>query len=226
MGQVCCLIFAVVNSNDNSAAKIAEYLLKIKAVKLKPDAPFTWASGWKSPIYCDNRLVLSFPEIRNDIIQAFVSLIQTRLPGADAVVGVATAGIPHGVLIADRLNLPFAYVRPEPKKHGLGKQLEGELPPGSKVVVIEDLISTGKSSLAAIEALRKESIDVLGLAAVFTYEFQIARDAFVSADCPFFTLSNYSILIESAEKAGYIQPHQLKSLIDWKTNPAEWMASH
>jgi orotate phosphoribosyltransferase len=204
------------------AAKIAEYLLNIKAVKLNPENPYTWASGWKSPIYCDNRVLLSYPEVRNYVKKQFVELIQAEFSGVEAIVGVATAGIAHGALIAEELNLPYAYVRPEPKKHGMGKQLEGELSKGTKVVVIEDLLSTGKSSLAAIAALRNEGMEVLGMTAIFTYGFEIAQTKFKENNCPYFTLSNYDVLIEKAIEMGYINATQIQNLQNWKSNPESW----
>ncbi len=204
------------------AAKIAEYLLNIKAVKLNPENPYTWASGWKSPIYCDNRVLLSYPEVRNYVKKQFVELIQAEFSAVEAIVGVATAGIAHGALIAEELNLPYAYVRPEPKKHGMGKQLEGELSKGTKVVVIEDLLSTGKSSLAAIAALRNEGMEVLGMTAIFTYGFEIAQTKFKENNCPYFTLSNYDVLIEKAIEMGYINATQIQNLQNWKSNPESW----
>ncbi len=204
------------------AAKIAEYLLNIKAVKLNPENPYTWASGWRSPIYCDNRVLLSYPEVRNYVKKEFVSLIKKEFPTAEAIVGVATAGIAHGALIADEMSLPYAYVRPEPKKHGMGKQLEGDLATGTKVVVIEDLLSTGKSSLAAISALRSEGIEVLGMAAIFTYGFDVAQSKFKENNCSFYTLSNYDELIIKAIEMGYINQTQLQNLQNWKSNPETW----
>lgn len=204
------------------AAKIAEYLLNIKAVKLNPENPYTWASGWRSPIYCDNRVLLSYPEVRNYVKKEFVSLIKKEFPTAEAIVGVATAGIAHGALIADEMSLPYAYVRPEPKKHGMGKQLEGDLATGTKVVVIEDLLSTGKSSLAAISALRNEGIEVLGMAAIFTYGFDVAQSKFKENNCSFYTLSNYDELIIKAIEMGYINQTQLQNLQNWKSNPETW----
>ncbi|MBI3233109.1 MAG: orotate phosphoribosyltransferase [Bacteroidetes bacterium] len=208
--------------NKEVAAKIAEYLLNIKAVKLNPENPYTWASGWKSPIYCDNRVLLSHPEVRTYVKESFIELIKSKFPQAEAIVGVATAGIAHGALIADEMNLPYAYVRPEPKKHGMGKQLEGDLKTGSKVVVIEDLLSTGKSSLAAIQALRSEGMDVLGMAAIFTYGFEVAQTNFRENQCEYFTLSNYDELLEKATSIGYINASQIESLNTWKTNPQSW----
>lgn len=208
--------------NKEVPAKVAEYLLKIKAVKLNPENPFIWASGWKSPIYCDNRVLLSHPEVRTFVKDSFVELIKKQFPNVQAIVGVATAGIPHGVLIANDLNLPYAYVRPEPKKHGMGKQLEGDLSAGTEVVVIEDLISTGKSSLAAIQALKNEGIKVLGLAAIFTYGFDLAAQSFLEQTCDWHALSNYDELLTKAISIGYISESELQRLLDWKSNPSQW----
>ena len=205
-----------------TAAKIAEYLLEINAIKLNPDSPFTWASGWKSPIYSDNRLSLSHPNIRNFIKKQLGALIQTKFSGAQAIIGVATAGIAPGALVADELNLPFGYVRSEAKKHGMGKQVEGDINPALKVVVVEDLVSTGKSSLQAIEALREHGCEVLGLVSIFTYGFNAATVAFNQAHCPFYSLSNYNALIEVAANKNIIKPEQLQVLTQWRENPANW----
>lgn len=205
-----------------NAAKIAEYLLQIKAIKLQPNDPFTWASGWKSPIYCDNRVSLSFPAIRSDIKNALAAKIREHYPEAEAIVGVATAGIPQGALVADVLNLPAAYVRPEPKSHGRQNQLEGDLPKGCKVVVLEDLISTGKSSLKAVEVLREMGLEVVGLAAIFTYGFPIAESNFKQANCPWFALSDYNVLIDTAVKTGYVQQEDAVKLAEWRKSPETW----
>lgn len=205
-----------------NAAKIAEYLLQIKAIKLQPNDPFTWASGWKSPIYCDNRISLSFPAIRSDIKNALVAKIKEQYPQAEAIVGVATAGIPQGALVADAMKLPAAYVRPEPKSHGRQNQLEGDLPKGCKVVVLEDLISTGKSSLKAVEVLREMGLEVIGLAAIFTYGFPIAEANFKEARCPWFALSDYNVLIETAINTGYVQQEDAAKLADWRKSPETW----
>ncbi len=204
------------------ATKIAEYLLQIKAIKLSPKQPFTWASGLKSPIYSDNRLSLSYPEIRTDIKIALAELVQTKFPNAKAIVGVATAGIAPGALVADELKLPFGYVRSEAKKHGMGKQVEGDLNPGDKVVVIEDLVSTGKSSLQAIEALREFGVEVLGLACIFTYGFTTAKQNFEAANCPYEYLSNYEALVKVAAEKGYISLDDKAALSDWASNPEQW----
>lgn len=207
---------------EETAAKIAEYLLEINAIKLSPDNPFTWASGWKSPIYSDNRLSLSHPDVRNFIKKQLGNLIQTKFSTAQAIIGVATAGIAPGALVADELNLPFGYVRSEAKKHGMGKQVEGDINPALKVVVVEDLVSTGKSSLQAIAALREHGCEVLGLVSIFTYGFNAATVAFNQANCPYYSLSNYNALIEVAANKNIIKPEQLQVLTQWRENPAEW----
>jgi orotate phosphoribosyltransferase len=209
-------------TNESTSAKVAEYLLEIKATKLQPHQPFTWASGWKSPIYNDNRISLSYPKVRNFIKGALAELIRTHYPGCELIAGVATAGIAPGALAADALELPFGYVRSEAKKHGMGNRIEGAVLPGQKVVVVEDLISTGKSSLEAVEALKAYGCEVLGLAAIFTYGFDIAVQQFAQADCPFVTLSNYDELIRVAIDKNYVQPEDLALLADWRKNPAEW----
>ena len=209
-------------SDNVVASKIAQYLLEIQAVKLRPDEPFTWASGWKSPIYCDNRLSLSYPEIRTYIKKQFSGRILKEFPGTQAVVGVATAGIAPGALVADELGLPFAYIRPEPKSHGRQNQLEGDLRPGTKAVVLEDLVSTGKSSLKAVEALRKEGIEVVGMASIFSYGFPDAVRNFDAHQCPWFSLSSYEALITRALEMGYISASQLENLKIWRENPSAW----
>lgn len=196
--------------------------MQINAIKLNPTNPFTWASGWKSPIYCDNRKTLSYPEVRNVICDAFVKIIKEKYPEVDIIAGVATGAIAHGMLVADRLNLPFIYVRSAPKSHGLSNQIEGHFERGQKVVVIEDLISTGMSSLAAVEALHDAGCNVLGLLAIFTYEFDQAANSFDRANVDFKTLSNYSTLIETALNQGKITNDQLELLKNWRENPEEW----
>lgn len=208
--------------SDVSAQKIAEFLLQIKAIKLQPKQPFVWASGWKSPIYCDNRRTLSYPKIRTYIRQQFSSLIVEELGKPDVIVGVATGGIAIGALVAQDLGLPFAYVRSEAKVHGLSNLIEGVVEPGQSVVIIEDLVSTGKSSLKAVEALRKEDCEVRGMAAIFSYGFKIADDAFKKAKCKLITLSDYETLIEQALSANYISEGDLKSLRVWREDPANW----
>ena len=207
---------------ENFEKKTAEYLLQIKAIKLQPSNPFTWASGWKSPIYCDNRKTLSFPEVRSFIRDSFSSLIKSLYPQADMIAGVATGAIAHGALVADKLGLPFIYVRSGVKEHGLGNQIEGYYEKGQKVVVIEDLISTGGSSLNAVTALREAGCEVLGMVAIFTYEFKKASDAFVSGDCKLNTLSNYSMLVETAVKTGYIGEKEVETLKKWRVDPGNW----
>ena len=207
---------------ENSSKKTAEYLLQIKAIKLQPSNPFTWASGWKSPIYCDNRKTLSFPEVRSYIRDSFAEMVRNYYPEAELIAGVATGAIAHGVLAADKLNLPFVYVRSEAKEHGLGNQIEGYFEPGQKVVVIEDLISTGGSSLSAVKALREAGCDVLGMIAIFTYEFKKASDGFAAANCKLHTLSNYSTLIEAAVNSGYIGESEVETLKEWRLDPSIW----
>jgi len=202
--------------------QVAEFLLQIKAIKLQPNNPFTWASGWHSPIYCDNRITLSHPTIRTYIRQQLTRLIQETFGAVGCIAGVATAGIPQGALVAQELGLPFIYVRSKPKEHGTGSMIEGEILTGKRVVVIEDLISTGKSSLQAIDALRTAGYDVAGLAAIFTYGFDIASDNFKQANCPFVTLSNYNALIKYAVENQYISENDMQLLKTWRENPAEW----
>ncbi|MFO7844722.1 MAG: orotate phosphoribosyltransferase [Bacteroidales bacterium] len=202
--------------------KIAQSLLQIKAIKIQPANPFTWASGWKSPIYCDNRKTLSYPEVRDFIKESFVQVVTEKFGKPDYIAGVATGAIAIGALVADALNLPFVYVRPKPKEHGLGNQIEGEISERKKVVVIEDLISTGKSSLNAIEALRNQNIEVLGMVAIFTYGFKIAEDNFKNANIPLATLSNYNQLIQFALKTGYIKESDIETLNQWRDNPEVW----
>lgn len=209
--------------NTNTIAEqTATYLLQIKAVKLSPKAPFTWASGIKSPVYCDNRLTLSFCDVRNYIKNSFAAIIQQKYQDIDTIAGVATGGIAHGALVADVLNKPFIYVRSSAKAHGLGNMVEGEIKKGDRILVIEDLISTGGSSLTAIEALREAGAEVIALGAIFTYGFQRAVDAFAAANCPFFTLSNYPTLLDIAIQKEYIQETEKESLIEWYKNPSAW----
>ena len=207
---------------ENCAKQTAEYLLQIKAIKLQPSNPFTWASGWKSPIYCDNRKTLSFPEVRSYICNSFSELVREQYPQTDVIAGVATGAIAYGVLTADKLGLPFIYVRSGAKEHGLGNQIEGSFEPGQKVVVIEDLISTGGSSLSAVKALREAGCDVLGMLAIFTYEFKKASDSFANEKCALKTLSNYSVLIDTAVKTGYIGQAEVETLKDWRVDPSAW----
>jgi orotate phosphoribosyltransferase len=206
----------------NSEKKIAEYLLQIKAIKLQPSNPFTWASGLKSPIYCDNRKTLSFPEVRSYIRDSFVLLIERLYPGTEIIAGVATGAIAHGALVAEKMGLPFIYVRSSAKEHGLGNQIEGYYEAGQKVVVIEDLISTGGSSLGAVRALREAGCVVSGMIAIFTYEFGKASENFENEKCTLNTLSNYSVLIETAVTTGYISQSEMNTLKRWRRDPSVW----
>ena len=205
--------------------QVADYLLQIKAIELKPQAPFTWASGLKSPIYCDNRKTLSFPVCRTHIRQQFVNVIQEKFGTPDIIAGVATGGIAIGALVAQEMGIPYAYVRSEVKKHGLGNQVEGVVEPNQKVVVIEDLISTGKSSLSAVSALREAGLDIMGMVAIFTYDFQIAKEAFQDADVKLHTLTDYHALLQQALKKEYITEEQLSTLKVWREDPAAWSAA-
>ncbi len=207
---------------ENSAKKIAEYLLQIKAIKLQPSNPFTWASGWKSPIYCDNRKTLSFPIVRSYIRDCFSTIVKNRYPDVELIAGVATGAVAHGAITADKLGLPFIYVRSEAKSHGLGNQIEGYYEKGQKVVVIEDLISTGGSSLNAVRALRDAGCEVLGMVAIFTYGFKKAADAFESEKCALDTLSDYSTLLETAVSSGTITQADVETLKEWRIDPSAW----
>lgn len=211
--------------NKDRALKVAEFLLQIKAVKLQPNQPFTWASGWSSPIYCDNRKTLSFPAIRTHIRQGYAEAILQQFGKPDAIAGVATGGIAQGALVAQELGIPFIYVRSSAKGHGLGNQIEGHYEKGQKIVVIEDLISTGGSSLVAVNALREAGCDVKGLVAIFTYGFDVAIRNFETADCPFVTLTDYDHLIDQALKLEYINESDMESLKEWKTSPDTWEAN-
>ena len=197
-------------------------LLQINAIKLNPANPFTWASGWKSPIYCDNRKTLSYPAVRNLIGEGFKKLIIEKYPNVDIIAGVATGAIAHGMIVADRLNLPFIYVRSAPKKHGLENLVEGEVKAGQKVVVIEDLISTGISSLNAVDALKKAGCEVLGMVAIFTYGFNHASENFKQSNVKLDTLTNYSELIEIAVEQGFVKKDQLELLKSWREDPENW----
>ena len=203
------------------ASEIAQNLLKINAIKLSPAQPFTWASGLKSPIYCDNRIALSYPDIRSTIIKGFVEKAKS-FGNFDLVAGVATAGIAHGALLAHALKLPFIYVRSKPKGHGRQNQIEGKITGHERVLVIEDLISTGGSALKAVEALRSEGCTVVGTLAIFTYGFESAKQAFEAANCPYDTLSNYDILIQEAVKTGFINPDEEQTLKKWSADAAAW----
>jgi orotate phosphoribosyltransferase len=206
----------------NIAVEVAQQLLQIKAIKLSPQKPFTWASGLKSPIYCDNRTILSYPATRKKIIQYFVAQIKELFPNVEVIAAVATAGIPHGMLLADQLDLPFVYVRDKPKAHGRQNLIEGVVHAGQKVVLIEDLISTGGSSLAALQALREAECHVLGTLAIFTYQFPEAQLAFDAVGCPLSTLSNYAELMLAAMAENYIAEADLETLKDWSTDPKAW----
>ncbi|RLD87576.1 MAG: orotate phosphoribosyltransferase [Bacteroidetes bacterium] len=208
--------------NSETATVIAEKLLQIKAIKLNVDNPFIWASGLRSPIYCDNRITLSFPELRTYIRQQLVKAVQEYFEGVDVIAGVATAGIPQGVLVAEALGLPFVYVRSSKKSHGLTNQIEGRLNSGQSVVVVEDLVSTGKSSLAAVDALREAGAYVKGMVAIFTYGLQVADDNFTGKDCKLVTLSDYNHLIELAVSGDYIPENNKYTLMEWRKNPQEW----
>lgn len=200
----------------------ADKLLRIKAIKLQPEEPFTWASGWKSPIYTDNRKTLSFPDVRSFVKLELCHAIQEHFAEAEAVAGVATGAIAQGALVADELGLPYAYVRPKPKDHGMGNQVEGEIRKGAKVVVVEDLISTGGSSLKAVTALREYGCEVIGMVASFTYGFPVAEEAFKEAGVQLVTLSDYAAVIEQAAATGYIKPEEIDILKEWRKNPSEW----
>ena len=208
--------------HKESALKVAEYLLQIKAIKLQPAKPFTWASSWKSPIYCDNRITLSHPVIRTYIRQELVNAVTENFGKPDVIAGVATGGIAQGVLVAQELGLPFVYVRSEAKAHGLSNLIEGSIESGQSVVVIEDLISTGKSSLNAVDALREKGCIVKGMTAIFSYGFEAAEENFIQKKCEYVTLSNYDALIHQALKSGDITSEDLGSLKAWRENPAEW----
>ena len=207
---------------ENGQIEVAKRLLAIDTIKIQPDIPFTWASGWKSPIYCDNRKVLSFPETRTFICNEFVKLVREKYPHAEAIAGVATGAIAHGVLVAEALHLPFIYVRSKPKGHGLENLIEGDIQPGTKVVVIEDLISTGGSSISAAEAIRNFGAEVLGMLAIFTYNFPLAARNFEEANIELTTLSNYNLLLKLAYDSGDITDEQLESLNNWRKSPETW----
>ena len=205
------------------AAEVAKRLLEIQAIRLQPEKPFTWASGWKSPIYCDNRLSLSFPEVRTMIKHNLTRAVQHFFPSAEAIAGVATAGIPQGALLANDLDLPFLYVRSKPKGHGMENTIEGKVVANQKVVVVEDLISTGGSSLKAVEDLRYAGFEVLGMVAIFSYGFEVADKNFSEAGVPLVCLSNYDALLPQAVAENYIDQSTLNSLADWRKNPGGWM---
>lgn len=209
-------------NHDDAARQTAKFLLQIKAVKLSPDSPFTWASGRKSPIYCDNRLTLSYPEIRTFIRQRYVDIITDQFGDVDVIAGVATGGIAQGALVAQELGKPFVYVRSEAKSHGLTNQIEGEIHEGQSVVVIEDLVSTGKSSLVAVDALRAKGCNVKGMVAIFTYMLAVADKNFKEANVELHTLTDYNRLIEVAKEESYVSDKDMDSLADWRLNPEKW----
>ncbi|SEE36883.1 orotate phosphoribosyltransferase [Tenacibaculum sp. MAR_2010_89] len=208
--------------NKDTAKKTAELLLQIKAIKLSPKEPFTWASGWKSPIYCDNRITLSFPSVRNFLKEKIAKIVEDKHGKPDVIAGVATGAIAIGVLVAQELGVPFIYVRPEPKKHGRKNQIEGYLESGQNVVVIEDLISTGKSSLNAVKALKEANATVKGMVAIFSYGFDIASENFKNDNVELTTLSNYEFLLEQALDSKYITSEELRTLEDWRVSPSTW----
>ena len=208
--------------NKDTAEKTAELLLQINAIKLNPRNPFTWASGWQSPIYCDNRLILSFPLIRNYVRDEFSKYIEKQFGKPDVIAGVATGAIGTGILVAESMGLPFVYVRPEPKKHGRQNQVEGFLQKGQNVVIVEDLISTGNSSLLAVEALRAAGANIKGMAAIFTYGFGVAEENFKNANVDLFTLSNYQNLLNLAVAKKYITEDEEQTLRDWSSKPSTW----
>ncbi len=204
------------------AKAVAEKLLQVNAIKLNPENPFTWASGWKSPIYCDNRKVLSFPFIRDFIKSEMCNVVFEKFPEAQMLAGVATAGIAWGAMAADQLKLPYIYVRPKPKEHGLGNQIEGYYESGQKVIVIEDLVSTGKSSLQVVDVLKSAGLEVAGMVSIFTYGFSVATEAFSKASLTYYSLTDYPTLIELAMQKGMIKPGQQEVLLKWRDDPANW----
>lgn len=201
---------------------VAEKLLQVNAIKLNPSQPFTWASGWKSPIYCDNRKVLSFPFVRDFIKSEMCNVIFEKFPDANLLAGVATAGIAWGAMAADQLKLPYVYVRPKPKEHGLGNQIEGFYEKGQPTVVIEDLVSTGKSSLQVVDVLKEAGLNVIGMVSIFTYDFPVATEAFAKASLPYYSLTNYPTLISLALEKGMVGAEQEPVLRSWREAPAEW----
>lgn len=202
--------------------KIAHKLIEVEAVKLKPNSPFTWASGWKSPIYCDNRKTLSYPSVRTLIKKALADTIKQEFPEVEAIAGVATGAIAQGALVADELNLPFSYIRSAPKDHGMENLIEGDLKPGCKVVIVEDLISTGGSSLRAVEAVRKHGAEILGMVAIYTHGFPDAEQNFADANVRLVTLSNYNAVLTEALRTGYITEEEEAILVEWRKSPSTW----
>jgi orotate phosphoribosyltransferase len=207
---------------NQSAEQLAHFLLQIKAICLNVQNPFTWASGWKSPVYCDNRKILSYPQIRSFVKDALVQIVSTHFPDTEVIAGVATAGIPHGALIADSLGLPFVYVRPKPKEHGMNNTIEGDLAAGAKVTVIEDVISTGGSSLKAVADLRNAGANILGMAAIYTYDFDLAVQNFKEAKVTLHTITDYKTLIDIAVKEDFIFTEDLEALHLWRNDPSNW----
>lgn len=208
--------------NADTASAVARHLLQIEAIRINYKQPFTWSSGWKSPIYCDNRLALSYPNIRTSIKEALAASVKKYFPGAECIAGVATAGVPQGALIADALALPYVYVRPKPKDHGMGNLIEGKITKGQQVVLVEDLISTGGSSLKAAEALRDAGFDVIGMVAIFTYGFATADQAFAAAKIPLICLSDFTSLLETAVAMNYVSENDLIYIKSWRLDPANW----
>lgn len=208
--------------DKKTASEVAAKLLEIEAIRLQPNNPFTWASGWKSPIYCDNRLSLSYPKVRRFIKKKLMEAVQKHFPEVESIAGVATAGIPQGALIADQMELPFLYVRSKAKGHGMENMIEGKVTPGQKVVVVEDLVSTGGSSLKAVADLKSSGFEVLGMVAIFTYGFEIANQNFEEAGVKLVCLSDYSSMLPQALADDYIDDYTLASLVEWRKNPAEW----
>ena len=204
------------------AKAVAEKLLQVNAVKLNPKEPFTWASGWKSPIYCDNRKVLSFPFIRDFIKSELCNVIFEKFPEADLLAGVATAGIAWGAMAADQLQLPFVYVRPKPKEHGMGNQIEGYYEKGQRTIVVEDLVSTGKSSLQTVDAMKAAGLEVIGMVSIFTYDFPVAKEVFAKAGVTYYPLTNYPTLIELALEKGIVSRSDEEVLLKWRDDPANW----
>lgn len=208
---------------ENRKVKVAQELLRICAVKVQPDAPFTWASGWKSPFYCDNRKALSYASVRTLVKESLVAEVKENFPEFDVIAGVATGAIAQGALVADMMEKPFVYIRSAAKDHGLANLIEGNLEPGSKVVVIEDLVSTGGSSLKAVQAIRDAGCEVVGMVASFTYGFPVAEEAFANANVKLITLTDYPTMLDTAVKSGYIKAESLGTLEEWRKNPSEWM---
>lgn len=207
---------------ESTQIEVTKKLLEINTLKIQPSSPFTWASGWKSPIYCDNRKILSYPETRTFICDKFVELIKNKYPDAEVIAGVATGAIAHGVLVAEKLGLPFIYIRTKPKGHGLENLIEGDLKPGQKVVIVEDLVSTGVSSLKTVEAVSNFGGVIAGMVAIFTYNFPLAKENFKKANVELSTLSRYQILIDLAKETGEISNDEVESLMEWREDPANW----